>query len=179
VRQQDTVSYWEKPEEMVEALAKDFENIFENLKWDGERVVMRVKPNVNEVTFLNGLNIALGFQHIKYVYEVEGKRVDQLADFPPQLRRGISNMYIYASICSPIQVGGVRVPLLKSIWLDVNKRNYKVGEVHAIVIKNPMYIPIVSSSINSIEVNIRSDSGRLVPFIDGSVTSLTLQFKQE
>ena len=53
-------------------------------------------------------------------------------------------MYIYSSICQPIQVGSTRVPLSKSIWLD-NKKNVgraNFGEVRNITTENPMYIPI-------------------------------------
>ena len=89
-------------------------------------------------------------------------------------------MYIYASICRPIQVGSTRVHLLKSIWLDNKKHDghANFGKVRNIATKTPMYIPISDSSINSIEINIRSDSGQLFPFVDGAITSLTLHFKK-
>ena len=86
-------------------------------------------------------------------------------------------MYIYASVCAPIQVGDVLVPLLKSTWLNVNK-NYQYNEIRNIDIKNPMYIPVASSSINMVEINIRSDSGFLIPFSEGADTSLILHFKK-
>ena len=40
---------------------------------------------------------------------------------PPQLHRGVINMYIYASICQPIHVGHTQVPLLKNIFVDSSK----------------------------------------------------------
>ena len=85
-------------------------------------------------------------------------------------------MYIYSSIGQPIVVGETRVPLLKSVWL--NPRSH-YGFTQHIAVKNPMYVKVASASINSIEINIRSDSGRLIPFVDGSKTSLTLHFKKK
>jgi hypothetical protein len=40
-------------------------------------------------------------------------------------------------------------------------------------------LPISNTTINTIEINIRDDSGRVIPFDEGSVTSLTLHFKQK
>ena len=168
--------YWEEASDMIDAVRKDFAQVFQEFEFKNERIEIKMQPGIHSVTFLNGLNIVLGFQKREYSITTSGEGL--VAEYRPQLRRGINNLYIYASVCQAIQVGGVRAPLLKSVWLDVNKRDYKFAEVCNVVIKNPMYIPISSTSINSIEVNIRSDSGRLVPFVDGSITSLTLHFKQ-
>jgi hypothetical protein len=121
----------------------------------------------------------MGFTKIVFRNPTVGEKgVTFMADFPPQLKRGVNNMHIYASVVRPIHVGGSMVPLLNSLWLDVNKRDYNFGEVRSIVIKNSMYVPLASTSVDSIEINVRSDSGRLFPFIEGAVTSLTLHFKR-
>ena len=83
--------------------------------------------------------------------------------------------------------------MAKNIIVGLTRQNYRkdsnnssysstrghanFGKVRNITTKNPMYIPISASS-NSIEIYIRSDSGRLFPFSDGTVTSLTLHFKK-
>ena len=108
--------------------------------------------------------------------EKEGPKIE--ANYVPVLNQGITHLYIYSSICKPMNVGGVKVPLLKSIWLDGERRNYSHGEIINVPITNPMYIPVSQTSINSIEVNIRNDYGKYIPFPDGSVTSLTLHFKK-
>jgi len=87
-------------------------------------------------------------------------------------------MYIYASICAPIQVGNVRAPLLKTIWIKPSRR-FALNEIKHLDFENPMYVPVSGSNFNSIEINIRLDSGELVPFNYGSVTSLTLHFKRD
>ena len=41
-----------------------------------------------------------------------------------------------------------------------------------------MYLPISSSCINNIEINIRDDAGRLINFASDTKTTLTLHFKK-
>jgi len=162
-------------------MEKQLANIFDVMKYDKEtnRVTLSMRPDIVSTTFLNGLNMILGFDTTT-LRNVIGGKAEFSSTYAPYWRGGLNNMYIYASICQPIQVGDKRVPLLKSIWLDNNKYvdNVNFGEVRNITSKTPMYLPISSSSINSIEINIRSDSGRLFPFCDGAVTSVTLHFKK-
>ena len=51
-------------------------------------------------------------------------------------------------------------------------------EVRSINIKNAMYIQVSSSTINSVEINIRTDSGSFVSFSDSAITAITLHFKK-
>lgn len=172
--------YWEQAEikDMVQVLYSELNKVFYQLEYSDAKRRMRFVCHspIKSITFLGGLNIVMGFKHKHWDFNTSSQWVN--AEYEPYVRHGINNLYIYASICQPIRVGGVCVPLLKSVWIDVNKREYKVGEVRNLVVKNPMYLPVSASSINDIEINIRSDSGRLVPFIDGSTTSLTLHFKK-
>ena len=179
--------YWSNPKEMMVAIHKELPIVFKNVVYDQikDRISFEMEYNILGIRFLKGLNFVLGFEDDFYNNVGKnnvGKTIVGVGvvpgDHPPQVNRGINNMYIYASICQPIQVGDSTVPLLKSVWIDNNKRLYKFGEVQSISINNPMYVPICSSSINSVEINIRSDSGKLVPFIQGAVTSLTLHFKK-
>ena len=141
-----------------------------------KKLKFKLRSDVTKLKLLNGFNIILGFRHQELTIESGKEWIE--ADFPLNLNGGITNMYIYSNVCEPILVGGVRAPLLKSLWLDPGKQSEKLGEIFNISIKYPMYINVNQSSINTIETNIRSDSGGLIPFIEGSVTSLTLHFKQ-
>ena len=172
---------WNSVQAMMRNMITELKHIFDAMKYDEKTqlITLSMKPDIVSVKFLNGFNMILGFEQMKLKNDTQGK-ARFTGKYTPYLKGGINNMYIYSSICQPIQVGSTRVPLLKSIWLD-NKKNdgrANFGEVRNITTKNPMYIPISASSINSIEINIRSDSGRLFPFSDGAVTSLTLHFKR-
>ena len=81
------------------------------------------------------------------------------------------------SIIEPILVGDTYTPLLKSVWLEHAKYGY--GDVVNITPKYPMYLPICSSSINNIEVNIRSDAGNIIDFGFGAKSVLTLHFRKK
>lgn len=172
----DGERYMKDPMAAMLWLNEVFKKIFSISLQDNKKVLLQLRPNTKKVQLCHGLNIMLGFS--TQVFR-SSNAMEFKADYEPQMKRGVNNMYIYANICQPIQVGDVRVPLLKNLWLDVQKREYNFGEVCSKIIRNPMYIPVASTSINSIEVNIRSDSGRLFPFIEGAVTSLTLHFKKD
>ena len=166
--------FWSNVEEMVDGLKNVYKDVFKDVKIYEGKLVLYLQPNLVAIEFTNGFNIALGILEAFHTGGVISARRE------PFLRYGINNMYIYSSICRPIRVGETCVPLLKSLWINGennNKRSF--GEIRNIVVKNPMYIPLSSASINTVEVNIRSDSGDLIPFVAGSVTSLTLHFKRK
>ena len=83
-------------------------------------------------------------------------------------------MFIYSSIVEPVIVGDSKVPLLKSVWIE----KHEADEVVQIVADNPMYLPISTSCINNIEINIRDDNGKLIRFPIDSKTHLTLHFRK-
>ena len=124
---------------------------------------------------MNAFNYVLGFENKTVKFNDKDFIV---GEFEPQLwGRAVDHMYVYSSICAPIQVGDTRAPLLKAIWLKSSKDLVR-EEVRSINIKNAMYIPVSSSTINSGEINIRTDSGSFVPFSDSAITAITLHFKK-
>ena len=131
-----------------------------------------------EVIFLNGMHHTLGFKENKRISIDKDKLLPITADFRPQLFNGINHMYVYASVCAPIQVGNVRAPLLKTIWLNSSNK-FALNEMKHIQYIKGMYIPVSSNNFNSIEINIRLDSGELIPFSHGAITSLVLHFKKD
>lgn len=163
--------YWDNVGALIAAVRKRFRGIFDDVRLSNDRIEIQVNPLVKSIRFIGGLNFILGFSHVTH------KNAILTGDFAPQLNRGLNNLYVYASICAPVQVGHSRVPLLRSIWINVSK-NFHVDELRNVDIRHPMYMPINSASINNIEINIRTDSGALVPFSEGSVTSITLHFKR-
>ena len=86
-------------------------------------------------------------------------------------------MFVYASILEPIRVGHTQVPLLKNVYSDTTK-NFAINQLRNVPLKHLMYIPLNVFIINSIEINIRDDSGAFVPFSDYAKTCLTLHFKR-
>ena len=136
-----------------------------------------VPDDVLQLTFLSGFHFVLGFTSDTYNFTSIPKIATIRSTYPAQLKRSLTNMYIYSSICKEIQVGDTRTPLLRSLWFNRVKQNYEFGEIVHLPMKHVMYLPISQSSINSVEYILRSDSGDLIPFLPGSVTSITLHFK--
>ena len=170
---------FDRAEEMASYFQSKFPDVFRRVGINTSGIVeMDFQKGIVGLIFDGRLNIPLGFR--KKNYSNLGKWTKEHSirgDFKPILNIGLDHLYIYSSVCRPIHVGGQLVPLLKSIWLDGKRKAYSHGEVINIILNNPMYVPVSSSAINSIEVNIRNDYGKLIPFPEGSVTSLTLHFK--
>lgn len=142
---------------------------------DDGRLEFQLKGGVTQIQLHQGLHRILGS---KQSIINDSKFI---ADYVPQLNQGIDHMYVYASCCAPTRVGDVKVPLLRNIFIEDNQFQpfeSPYGKTKNFIIRNPMYLPISSSSINSIEVNIRDDAGRLINFDEGAKTSLTLHFKR-
>ena len=135
---------------------------------------MTFKPSVIEIELCGGLHFAMGLT--RAIFRVPD--VEIISKQPPQLHRGVVNMYIYVSICQPIYVGHSLVPLLKNVFIDASDDDKQLGHARNSIIYNPMYIPIASTSFNSIEINIRNDAGKVVTFPTGARTILTLHFKK-
>jgi hypothetical protein len=144
----------------------------------GEKKIYPYERSYAKLKFLNGFHHVLGFKSSKPIQFNLKNAAPIIADFRPVLYQGITHMYVYTSVCSPIQVGHIQAPLLKTIWLKPSRR-FALNEIKHIDFENAMYIPVSSNSFNSIEVNIRQDSGQFIPFNYGSVTSLTLHFKRD
>ena len=165
------------PLKFISYLNEKLGNIFAKIEIVGSLMKFTVKPHIARIKFLNGFNIIAGIAKQEHK-AVGGKDLIIKGEYKPLLEGGIKNMFIYSSVVAPIQVGDVRAPLLKNISLPSDGINKELAGYKHLTIINPMYVPVAHSTINSIEVNIRSDSGELIPFISGSITTLVLHFKK-
>lgn len=176
--------------ELKSYIEMDFGNIFEEVQLvkigntSDQTFSFKVRKGIQRLKLLNGFNIALGFQDRFLDVPIYNLGRTIKGQHPARLFVSYQNLYIYSDICEPILVGGIRAPLLRNVYLELKEnggsggsRN-RVGEICHVSIKNPMYIKTFASSINSIEVHVRADSGQLIPFSAGSVTILTLHFKR-
>jgi hypothetical protein len=177
--------------ELVQYISHTFPHIFEEFKLIGlgsdMRVVFKSKPDIQEISFANSLCMVLGLDRATYSKNYESNPAISAYDtnkiinvkglFKPNLKNACLTMYVYSSICQPIRVGHTLAPLIKHIPVFISKENHFV-ETRNYEIKHPMYLPVALTSFNSIEINIRSDSGRLIQFNKDAVTIITLHFKK-
>ena len=88
------------------------------------------------------------------------------------LTQGFNTLYVYTDVVESCIVGDTLAPLLRSIPIS-GRHGDRVSERFT----NVHYIPLLRSNFHSIEVDIRDDMGRRVPFEYGRVT-VTLHFRR-
>ena len=165
----------ETNEKTAEKLKSEFSAIFSNVEIDNNLLSFNVNNNnIGKVVFEPTFAKLLGLDKAEFDTSVNKKFI---ASQQIKAKIGQNHMYIYLSIIEPILVGDTYAPLLKTIWLEHEK--YKPGDVVTVTPKIPMYIPVSSSSINNIEVNIRSDNGNIIDFGYGAKSVLTLHFRKK
>ena len=94
------------------------------------------------------------------------------ADDVVNMTQGFDTLYLYTDIVESRIVGDTLAPLLRA--LPISGRH---GDRVSTRFTNVHYVPLLRSNFNSIEVDIRNDMGRRVPFEYGRVT-VTLHFRR-
>jgi len=87
------------------------------------------------------------------------------------VNRGFSSAYVYCNILEHIPVGHTKAPLLRIVSVS-GKR----GETIRTTYEKPLYVPLQQKAFDSIEIDIRSDTGDPIPFEYGKVL-VTLHFR--
>ena len=121
----------------------------------------------------NGYDKFLGFSKTSYTTETENVYYLSTSASPhPQ-----THFNVITNITTPIRVGTKREQLLRTIYLDDGGETTTGSITRTIHISNPIYVPVKESTIDSIEVAIKTFDDRLAPFTNDAITSLTLHFK--
>ena len=89
------------------------------------------------------------------------------------LQRGFYCLFVYCDLIEPVLVGDVKAPILRIVNIKG-----KEGEMINRIYQNVQYAPLQKKMFETIEINIRDDTGRLVPFERGRVI-VTLHFRQK
>ena len=87
------------------------------------------------------------------------------------INRGFSSIYVYCNVLEHIPVGDTKAPLLRIVHLSG-----KSGDNVHVIYEKPLYVPLQQKSFDSIEIDIRSDTGNPIPFEYGKVI-VTLHFR--
>jgi len=85
---------------------------------------------------------------------------------------GFSSAYVYCNVLEHIPVGDTKAPLLRIVGLSG-----KSGDTIHTIYEKPIYVPLQQKSFDSIEIDMRSDTGDPIPFEYGKVL-VTLHFRQ-
>jgi len=160
-------------EDLNGAFKKECIHVFKSYELNSSKLfTFTLADNVTSVTFDKILVKTLGLERDEYTLFEDGNVIVSVVN--PKILSFHHQMFIYSNIVEPIIVGDVKVPLLKSVWIE----KHETDEVVQISSENPMYLPISTTCINNIEINIRDDSGKFIKFPLDSKTHLTLHFRK-
>ena len=151
----------------------------------GQRVWVQVKFPAVKVEVSKDLADVFGLEsNVIAVHKesVEAIRGDQAVDeyehdtrsrvfYAPRYadpRRGFDTFYIYCSLVSNQVVGDVTAPLLRTVAVKKDE-HHEFTTLH--------YMPVEAVDTDVVEIVIRDDAGRRIPFAGGKVT-LTLHLRR-
>ena len=123
-----------------------------------------------------------GFIHIGYKSENAGKSLNRhVGDFPVDITCGSQLIFVYIDIIEHQNVGDVRAPVIKTIESERRLRNGSINTVTPIHNKsytNLDYKPILSNNIPNIHVELRNETGKLIPFTGTGKVIVILKFQK-
>ena len=128
------------------------------------KVTIHVKNGV--VVNFSEVGIMLGFLQ-DFVY-----KKTTTAEREADLDHGFHNLYIYCDIVESQFVGDSQVQLLRIVPVDGED-----GQRVSKSFMSPQYLPVSRKEFDTIEVNIKRDTGEIVPFETGRLL-VTLHFRR-
>lgn len=139
------------------------------------RVILTVQENIDKtaigIAFSQNLLNMLGFGNSKKEGEYFSQGV--FVDGPTDINEGFSALYLYSDVVEDQFVGGYMVPLLRVVPFKNDGKKHYVW----VNFNHVQYLPVLDRQADSIEINIRRDNGKTVPFQDGKVV-VTLHFRR-
>ena len=72
--------------------------------------------------------------------------------------RGFNSLYVYCDAAESIPVGDIKAPLLRV----VDAAGHFCDLIHRLY-TTPQYVPVSKKEFNTLEIDIRDDTGRPVP----------------
>jgi hypothetical protein len=116
-----------------------------------ERYECRLTPSMQRL---------LGFKKNKFTLAFGDRIMGAVA---PDFSEGLTTIYVYCDVIEPVVVGDCKVQLLRTLPY----RHDSGIEVFNHVFTNLVYTPVQKKCFGTLEVNIMTDTGEPVPFVDG------------
>ena len=121
---------------------------------------------------MNGSDIALRLGFDKDLRHFTRGNIESIKSPVVATTRSLDNVYVYTDIVENQHVGDFKVPLLRVVPV-----RSKFNEINWIHYDKPHYMRLSRGNINSIEINIRDETGEYVSFESGKAVA-TLAFKR-
>ena len=109
------------------------------------------------------------------------KKFAVFGDYPVNITHGQNLVFVYLNIIEYQHVADTKAPLLRLFSRNVKLKNGTIQSNEtqtSVSFKDLEYKKLLSNNIQSIKVEIRTESGELVPFLDTGRTTVTLKFQR-
>ena len=130
-----------------------------------QKVIIKTDENV-VLKLLGHLANLLGFDDGTTVTRI--KKSTRVMDMRP-----FYSLFIYSNIVEYHTVGDTRAPLLRIVNVDGS-----YGETVTKIYDSPHYMPLKHKLVDMIEIDIRDDTGKAIPFVSGRVI-VKLHFRRK
>lgn len=154
------------------------------------KLTLVLKPNEGLTFESEQIPSLLGLSSVKdnfYEGRHVGFKIPFLPDnvhrgvYPVDMTSGVQFVFVYLDIIDYQHLGDTKAPLLKVIDTDLRLKNGSVCSIeptHRKVFSNLEYKTLLTNTIKSIKVELRTETGHLVPFAGTGKVLLTLQFSK-
>ena len=164
---------YDSVKDIIDPLNKSQKGIFRPFHFEYDPVTKRTKVDLKKNCAIRWQNSdiarCLGF-FPDGVIKKEGKTVSPTLS---SVQDTISSIYVYTDIIENQHAGDVKVPLLRIVPVTQSH-----GKVCYEKYDKPYFFPVNRGHIEKISINIRGDTGELIPFQSGKVV-VTLLFKRK
>jgi hypothetical protein len=165
---------YERPESIVSLLNIDKAvSLFYKFKYNNETGFCELDgmtpltDYVTSVTFPRCVSMQLGLQ-------LDSKQ--PASTWPCNVRLGLpAALYVYCDIIEPQFTGDVIAPLLRIVSVD--KSSYMITDQKTCIFSEPHYVRVLVNQFDSIEIDIRLDTGKPAPFQFGT-SCVKLHFRR-
>ena len=96
---------------------------------------------------------------------------DRKSKYPADIEDGIHNLYVYCDLIEPVAVGNAKVPLLRIVPIQK-------GPIVTTSYSKVFYYPVMRKIFGAVEINIKGDTGEIIPFVGGK-SFVTLHFRKK
>jgi hypothetical protein len=166
----------------IEKLIVEITKVFNSAKCNGKVAVYyddlrdRTSVVVGDsdilgVTFSQNILQVMGFEKPQGDFFVRGT---YWAESATDINDGLAGLFVYTDIVQSRLVGDTMVPLLRVVPAEPSRQAAAYRWVN---FQDVQYVPVASTHADIVEVNIRRDDGRIIPFEKGKV-SVTLRFRR-
>lgn len=157
-------------ESLIAAMEKteDFRR-FATITCEKSCVRIKLKSGVSRMVLTPSLQRILGLHEMDVRTSVESYNLSNINACLP------SQMFIYTDVIEHQHVGDVMAPLLRIVNIESSQN--ATGKQFVSIFTHPHYTSVLKRDFQQIEIDIRDDLGKYVPFVRGSL-NVKLHFRK-